>query len=223
MRLILSFAALSLFAAALAVPAQAATVLFSDRASFLAAVGTSFTDSYEADLGYPGPATVLTDAAMSAVVGETRYEATGLADNNLILGVAGNATYCSGCQGSFTLHFDATSFGTAQGVFGVALDIVANAIRPASAFITFGDGSSTLLLLGNGGTPGITSDKLIRSISIGVDGGPSDDGFFIMDNLTIASAAAVPEPATWAMLVIGFGLVGAHQRRRAATLRMVTT
>jgi hypothetical protein len=27
---------------------------------------------------------------------------------------------------------------------------------------------------------------------------------------------AIPEPATWAMLLTGFGLVGANMRRRAA-------
>ncbi|QMW24728.1 PEP-CTERM sorting domain-containing protein [Sandaracinobacteroides saxicola] len=149
---------------------------------------------------------------MSAVVGQTRYETTGILGNNLLLGIAGGTAYCSGCQGSFTLHFDQTDFGTG-GVYGVALDLVANAFRPFSSLITFGDGSTQLLLLGNGGTPGITSDKLIRSIAFGVEGKPTTDGFFAIDNLTIASAAAVPEPATWAMMIMGFGLVGVSMRR----------
>ena len=29
-----------------------------------------------------------------------------------------------------------------------------------------------------------------------------------------AGATAVPEPASWAMLIVGFGLIGAIQRRR---------
>lgn len=33
-----------------------------------------------------------------------------------------------------------------------------------------------------------------------------------------AAGGAVPEPASWAMLIAGFGLVGAIQRRRAAAL-----
>lgn len=198
----------------LAAPVSAATTLFGSRAAFLAAVGTSFTDTYEADLGYPVAPEELDDAAMSAVVGETRYETTGIPGNNLLLGIAGGSAYCSGCQGSFTLHFDDTSFGNG-GVFGVALDIVANAARPFSSLITFGDGSTQLLLLGNGGTPGVTSDKLIRSIAFGVDGRPTDNGFFAIDNLTIASSAgAVPEPASWALLIAGFGLTGAAMRRR---------
>ncbi|XHR99425.1 hypothetical protein ACFB49_10210 [Sphingomonas sp. DBB INV C78] len=37
------------------------------------------------------------------------------------------------------------------------------------------------------------------------------------DNITLlpATAAAVPEPATWAMMISGFGLVGGAMRRRA--------
>lgn len=35
----------------------------------------------------------------------------------------------------------------------------------------------------------------------------------VLDNVLV-SQAAVPEPATWAMLILGFGLVGAASRRR---------
>lgn len=49
----------------------------------------------------------------------------------------------------------------------------------------------------------------------------STSGHFSIDNFTIAAAAAVPEPATWAMLILGFGFVGATLRsakRRPTTL-----
>lgn len=45
---------------------------------------------------------------------------------------------------------------------------------------------------------------------------------FALDNLTLNEAAAIPEPAAWAMLVIGFGLIGAERRlvrRRSAPPR----
>jgi hypothetical protein len=45
----------------------------------------------------------------------------------------------------------------------------------------------------------------------------SGDGFSV-DNLTFSSSAAVPEPANWAMLIAGFGLVGTMARRRRALL-----
>ncbi len=39
----------------------------------------------------------------------------------------------------------------------------------------------------------------------------------VLDNVSVNSVAAVPEPASWAMLIAGFGLVGFLQRRRART------
>jgi PEP-CTERM motif len=41
--------------------------------------------------------------------------------------------------------------------------------------------------------------------------------YVLLDNLTFAldEAGAVPEPATWAMMLVGFGMVGGAMRRRA--------
>lgn len=39
-----------------------------------------------------------------------------------------------------------------------------------------------------------------------------------VNNFEIAQAAAVPEPASWAMMISGFGLVGGAMRRRGARL-----
>jgi hypothetical protein len=36
----------------------------------------------------------------------------------------------------------------------------------------------------------------------------------LIDNLTYV--AAVPEPTTWALMLVGFGLTGAAMRRRAS-------
>ncbi|MDP3749509.1 MAG: PEPxxWA-CTERM sorting domain-containing protein [Phenylobacterium sp.] len=51
---------------------------------------------------------------------------------------------------------------------------------------------------------------------------PSQDDFhFVVDNLNVA-VSAVPEPATWAMMIVGFGAVGAAVRggrRRTTSLR----
>lgn len=37
---------------------------------------------------------------------------------------------------------------------------------------------------------------------------------FKFSTLTVSGSSAVPEPATWAMMILGFGLVGAAMRRR---------
>ncbi|MEK7431046.1 MAG: PEPxxWA-CTERM sorting domain-containing protein [Pseudomonadota bacterium] len=38
----------------------------------------------------------------------------------------------------------------------------------------------------------------------------------LLDNVSIGVSSAVPEPATWAMMIMGFGLVGSAMRRRQA-------
>ena len=47
----------------------------------------------------------------------------------------------------------------------------------------------------------------------------SSSNSFEFDNI---AAGAVPEPATWAMLIVGFGFVGASLRRRHASVATVT-
>ena len=66
------------------------------------------------------------------------------------------------------------------------------------------------------------SGVAIRSAVFG-SRAPSLNGSSIYaDNLTFGSSQAVPEPASWAMMLIGFGAIGgAMRRRRTARGRMV--
>jgi hypothetical protein len=64
---------------------------------------------------------------------------------------------------------------------------------------------------------GVTSETAFTSFTI--TGATTDPtASTIVDNLRFgsAAAAAVPEPATWAMMISGFGLVGGAMRRRAS-------
>ncbi len=49
-------------------------------------------------------------------------------------------------------------------------------------------------------------------------GQAADDALGIDDFVFTPTLAAVPEPATWAMMICGFGMAGAVLRRRSASL-----
>lgn len=216
-KILLASAAAVVFAA---VPAHATTTLYTDVVTFEGKLGTSVVDDYQD----PGYVFSQNDATMSGVIGETRYETTGFPDNNLVPTITGTTEqyYCAGCNGSFNLYFDATSVTTGNGVFGVGFDFFnTNANVNFDALVTFGDGSTELYDLDIIGFPnfqffGITSDDLISSIAFGPDGGTTQAGSFGIDNLTIGdmgAMGAVPEPATWAFMIFGFGAIGGALRR----------
>lgn len=212
-------APIAIAASLVSVSANTATTSFTNRVAFTAALTSSFTDTFETSIGYAPGFIILYDAAMSAVAGQTRFNTTGFANLNILSGPSGNGTraYCAGCNGSFTLFFDATTFGTANGVGGVGFDLLAN--QDYDAFVTFGNNSTQLFTLTRDAQSfyGLTSDLLIKSVAIGPNGnGISQGGSTQIDNLTIGRVAAVPEPASRAMLIAGFGLVGAAARRRSA-------
>ena len=54
------------------------------------------------------------------------------------------------------------------------------------------------------------------SFTIGFATDSADNIGPLLDNVLVTQAPGVPEPASWAMLIAGFGLVGAARRRKAA-------
>jgi hypothetical protein len=72
-------------------------------------------------------------------------------------------------------------------------------------------------------TPGV-ADFALETISFTSSGisyveiqQPSNGWMFAVDNIQF-NGGAVPEPASWAMMIAGFGLVGAAMRRRATAV-----
>lgn len=90
-------------------------------------------------------------------------------------------------------------------------------------FLSFFNGIDALLTSSSGSIETINTTGTfnfgsgfsnISFFTISSQEGGSDNSF-VLDNITIAGA--VPEPATWAMMLIGFGAVGAAMRRRKRT------
>jgi hypothetical protein len=98
--------------------------------------------------------------------------------------------------------FDATLDGVLHSIGGIDLAPGAN---PGSIFsfdFTASSASASLVLS--------------QSTPRGSEASP------IVDNITITQAAGgVPEPATWALMLSGFGMAGAALRRRRAAYRLV--
>jgi hypothetical protein len=197
---------------ALLLPCTPAASIYNNSGTFFGAVGTTLTDGYGVADGYPAGFGSYDNATMSAFFGETLYQTTGHNNNNLIP----SEYYCAGCNGSFLLDFTATSLGTANGVYGMGLDIRGNAAQlPYYAFVTFGDNSTLDLALPDGASYfGITDALLIKSIHFGLSGGgTTTSGSFSIDNLTIASGGAqIPEPASF--ILLGSALAGLALLRR---------
>lgn len=201
------------------------TTIYSDRASFLDALRHSITDDYSGYNATPHSPLQLTDAKMTAVLGETRYESISFPDLNLVGNVYayGDGTdYCAGCNGDFTLFFDDTSFSRHYSVFGVGLDIVLHTSRhsslgtilpgdtsvPGTVHVVYSNGDSDDLTVpadvGFLGPQiyflGLTDTRGIFSLTVGTE--PlTDRHTWVIDNLTIGTN--VPEPGTLPLAALG--------------------
>ncbi|MFN2375829.1 MAG: hypothetical protein ABR538_04780 [Candidatus Binatia bacterium] len=181
-------------------PAHAATTVYTSRATFLAQLTTQDTDDFSApgyahgDSDDEADYDRHTDSHMSAVRGETIFTATAFSNFNFIINSSTNPYYCAGCNGSFRLTFTATSQGGSNGVFGAGFD---NLYLPTNdiAFVTFGDMTTQEVSLNGRSFFGITSDKLIRSIHVGLTGGAMTQVENIwIDNLTIGNVCGDASP-----------------------------
>ena len=191
-------------------PTPTSTTFYPDRASFLGAVGPSITDDYTGYTATPSPPVNLTNAEMTAVLGETSYESFSASNLNSVGNVFRNGdgtNYCAGCNGNFKLTFDGTSFTLGGGIFGVGVDIVLHTSRLCSigdicqgdpvvdgtVLVEFTDGAVEQVTIpadiGFFGPEtyflGVTDDRGIKSLTVGT--APfSQRHRWVIDNLTIA-------------------------------------
>jgi hypothetical protein len=180
-------AALSLAAAALAVPAEAATDFTSLAATVTSAGEGSWTFSVS---GWGGGGTVTgtfagSDDDENGQLSSFENEVTGF-----------TMAYSGGSiVGAFGLGF-ADLFGLVYdldgGDLGDGVDLDIEGIGASGSAGAFSIGPGPVGLCGTGEVCGVLE-------------GPS--------------AGVVPEPATWALMIAGFGLVGGALRRRTALLK----
>lgn len=87
-------------------------------------------------------------------------------------------------------------------------DNFANGPNFANGFVRTGQGNFT------GGISGCNSTQNSFEDVSGNQAGCQRTNAWAFDILNVEQAALVPEPATWAMMIAGFGLVGGAMRRR---------
>jgi hypothetical protein len=111
------------------------------------------------------------------------------------------AAYAATLGGSQTLDVTGYLGGSAVGVDSFTL-----------ANTDTYDPSLNWTLFGASNLAGVGIDDL--KISLNAGGGGPYVFFETVDNVTLGGAGGVPEPAAWALMIMGFGATGAALRRR---------
>ncbi len=201
-RVVATTAALAAFTA-FASPALAATVDFEDQAAFRcdfsgsSSGGLSYSNSFAFCYYSPSnPAdfpTPITSTVMASGYSDTTFNTTSGGAFNL---------------GSVDLAFGPFNHG------GLTSD---------TTFVTgnlVGGGTlTTTLTVGYGFQTYNLNWSNLSSVTFSALQGGSE--YLAFDNLTYSAAGAVPEPATWALMILGFGAVGGAMRRRQSVAAKV--
>lgn len=98
------------------------------------------------------------------------------------------------------------AYSSNNGINGPTADVTFNGATIGSVTGTHAWQTFTTTFTGTGTT---------ASFGVNETFGANNGGVFL-DNLSVSGA--VPEPATWALLIVGFGMVGVAARRRAGAL-----
>jgi hypothetical protein len=213
----LLMAAAATLTASLSQPAVAASFTkFTDRAAFLGAAGAVGSEDFNSitsdtvigsglDLG----AFKLVDQRSAVTPGRAVVDAP-----PVIAGSPNGTSYVrlSAYQSSLYSGFLVFEFDEAITAFG-------------ADWVSGNSGLVSLKLLGadlsqyvNGdGFFGFVSDTPFTRLEIHAQAGTGTT--ISLDNALFSQTAAVPEPASWAMMIAGMGLVGASMRRRSLAVR----
>ena len=229
-------ASLLLLSLAVAAPASAATFLFGGSTANVASVSSS-NDGITLDVtahlfvGVPTTLTNLSQLSNDALVSVSapgigvaggasgpQVDTNQVKHREALLVSSSKAISISGLKLSYIDSND-----TLQ-IFGVNADgsltslgfdgTIATGLGGAASYVNSSANSGTTVLSLLAETAGFK--QFLFATRVGGDvsyGGQLGQGYRI-DSITANSA--VPEPATWAMLITGFGLVGAAARRRIA-------
>lgn len=212
--------ALTIAALALSVPATATTITFEEPGVPTAmsnSPGAAVPVASRLDNQYLSLGVVFGSGAGYAAVVDHGYPALTPTPPNIIGGTAagGTLSYSTPITATFYLPNSATN-------------AVTNSVKVLGDLFGLGRGTATLIAYDKlGNILGTVTDGDNKPLGQGPVLSFSAPGIhsvsFFSDNATVgfdnfefgALAAAVPEPASWALMLFGFGAIGATVRRRA--------
>ena len=202
-------------------PAAAAVVVYTSQIAFNAAVVNAV------DYDFTGIAPANGFVVTSPTVGGVNFASNG---TPFVIDTGSNPTYgtpfFSGQGNGDNNPANMVTISLAgRSAFSFTYGSYISSNEAYSAMLNTGDSFNFATALTQG-TPqflGFVSDgAAISSITLTSAAGPNLDastgyGYaFDVTGFTLADGAPVPEPATWAMMISGFGLAGAMMRRRKA-------
>jgi hypothetical protein len=198
-------AALLLFSGAV----RADIITFTDRAAFMAALSNAGTDTYNDIV----PLQPYTD--MDRVAGPFSYRVSGTGGVLYGAGTADDPWLSTNWPDS-TMTFSNFSGGVnALGGFFFGTDLFGNYIPHTTVTLTANDGSITTYTLSDTTTASFVGFiSTAPLVSVTLQNTTGTQFWPVANDLTLALAAPVPEPASFALLLCGLPLLGAIARRR---------
>ncbi len=174
--------------------AGAVITVYTSQSAFAAAAGATAIETF-------GGRPLVTGLTYTSTAGEIY---NGRFNDRVVPGGASTTFTFAGGTTAFGANFDETPGGFGTGL-AFALNLSGGGMPIPVEQI---DGYS-------GGFYGFISTDRFASVLLTGGTTKSTAETYTLDNLQFGNARAVPEPAAWAMMVVGFGLIGAAARRRS--------
>ena len=216
--LMLSFGSAAILGFSPLTPATAGTTVYTDRASFNAALGSGLSSAYTEDFNTNdhvvftlGPNSFPSTATYSLNGLSYSVTAPGPTDNELyVKDILSTQSPNSGVKFSFA-GSSITAVGGNFFTTNFDGDATAGPVK-----LTLGDGSAVSYTAASPNDfVGFISTSAINALTFAPASETADANVFsTVDNLTVASAAPVPEASTAAILALGLGLLLATLRRQ---------
>jgi len=210
--------ALTIAALALSVPAAATTITFEEPgapAAMSNSPGAAVPVASRLDNQYLNLGVVFGSGAGYAAVVDHGFPSLTPTPPNIIGGTAANGTL------SYSTPITATFY-----LPNTATNAVTNSVKVLGDLFGLGSGSATLIaydrfgnVLGSvadGDNKPLGQGPVLSFSAAGIHSISffSDNATVGFDNVQFGALTAVPEPASWALMLFGFGAIGATVRRR---------